>query len=105
MTQAPLRHYLDVIRRNALVLVLFTALGLAGAAAITASQSPMYHADMKIFVGQAGGGLQPVIGTQPLTQTMTNLLQSEVVIRTAAQRLKIDAAPEDIAKSLTVTTK
>jgi succinoglycan biosynthesis transport protein ExoP len=104
MTQAPLRHYLDVARRNALVLVLFPLIALAGAAALTASQAPVYHADMKIFVGQAGGGLQPVIGTQPLTQTMTNLLQSDVVVRSAIGRLRLDTTPKDVSKRLTVTT-
>jgi succinoglycan biosynthesis transport protein ExoP len=104
MTQAPLRHYLDVARRNALILLLFPIVALAGAAALTATQDRVYHADMKIFVGQTGGGLQPVIGTQPLTQTMTNLLQSDVVMRGAIQRLDIDATPKDIAKRLKVTT-
>ncbi len=104
MTQAPLRHYLNVARRNLLLLVLFPVVALAGAALLTAIQESEYHADMKIFVGQAGGGLQPVIGTQPLTQTMTNLLQSDIVVRTAIERLRLDATPKDVSKRLTVTT-
>src|SRR5215213_9599526 len=104
MTQAPLRHYLNVARRNVVLLVLLPVIALAGAAALTAAQASVYHADMKIFVGQTGGGLQPVIGTQPLTQTMTNLLQSDVVVRNAIDRLHIDATPKKVSKGLTVTT-
>jgi receptor protein-tyrosine kinase len=105
MTQPPLRHYLDVLRRHAFVVIAMPLVAIALAAAVTSRQESIYHADMSIFVGQAGGGLQPAIGTQPLTQTMTNLLQSDVVARTAIRRLRLDTTPKDVAKRLTVAVQ
>jgi capsular polysaccharide biosynthesis protein/MinD-like ATPase involved in chromosome partitioning or flagellar assembly len=105
MSQAPLRHYLQVLRRHVALLILIPACAIAAAALVTAGQDPVYHADMKIFVGQAGGGVQPSIGTQALTQTMSNLLESDVVARTAIERLRIDTTPKEVARKLKVSVK
>jgi polysaccharide biosynthesis transport protein len=105
MSQAPLRQYLQVLRRNVLLLVLLPTIAVVSAAALTAAQESIYRTEMKLFVGQVGGGLQPAIGTQPLTQTMTNLLQSEVVTRTAIRRAGVDTTPEKVLRKLTVNVK
>jgi Mrp family chromosome partitioning ATPase/capsular polysaccharide biosynthesis protein len=105
MRQPPLRHYLDVLRRHAYVVIALPLVALALAAFVTSRQESIYHADMSVFVGQAGGGITPAIGTQPLTQTMTNLFESNVVARTAIRRLRIDVTPKDVAKRLTVAVQ
>lgn len=105
MNQPPLRHYLHVLRRHVLLVLALPLVALALAALLTSRQESIYRADMSMFVGQAGGGITPAIGTQPLTQTMTNFFESDVVARTAIRSLHADATPKEVAKRLAIAVQ
>ncbi len=57
------------------------------------------------FVAQAGGGFQPILGSQSLSQTMSNLLQSDIVANQAIKDLGLDTTPEKLRKKLKVSFK
>jgi len=60
---------------------------------------------MKIVAGQAGGQTEPVLGGQQLTQTMTNLLQTNVVAERAIRRARIDTSVTKLLKDLHVAVR
>jgi tyrosine-protein kinase len=98
--RSSLRHYLTILRRQAWLIVLVPAVALLVTAVVVSQQKPVYRASMKMVVGQAGSQFQPAITTQSLTQTMTNLLESEVVAQTALEKLGLDDDPAKVVKKL-----
>ncbi len=99
------RRLADVVKRQWWVVALVTFLAVGAAIVVTGLQTPKYRAEMKLVVGQAGGDVQPVIGSQSLTQTMTTLLESEVVASSVIRRLGLDMTPEEIDKKLKVVVQ
>src|SRR5215210_3390351 len=79
--QPPLRHYFEVLGRQALVLAVIVAFALAAAALAMTLQKPIYRASMGVVVGQGGGVFQPEFGgsVEPFTLTLSNLLRTHVV--------------------------
>jgi receptor protein-tyrosine kinase len=80
---------------------------LAAAGIFLAAQQSVYRASMKIVVGQGGGIFQPANSgsVDPLTQTMTNLLESDVVARAVIRNLNLSLQPPDLLKHLAVSTR
>jgi polysaccharide biosynthesis transport protein len=105
VTPTPLSQYLRIARRQAWLIVLVPVIALAVAAAIVTQQTPVYRASMDLVVAQSGGDVQPVIGSQPLTQTMTNLLESAVVAETVIDNLGLDMTPQTMLKRIHVSTR
>jgi Mrp family chromosome partitioning ATPase/capsular polysaccharide biosynthesis protein len=90
-SQPALRYYLHVLRRQWWTVALLIGLALGAAAVVTFSQEPVYRASMKIVVGQSGGLVSPEFGStvEPFTQTMLNLLESDIVATTVINRLAL----------------
>ena len=105
MQQSALQNYLQVLRRQVWLIVLVPVLAGSLAWFVSSRQTPVYRASMSFFVAQAGGGFQPVLGSQPLSQTMSNLLQSDIVARQAIKDLGLDATPDKLTKKLKVSFK
>lgn len=105
MQQSALQNYLQVLRRQAFLIVLVPVLAGGLAWFVSSRQTPVYRASMSIFVAQAGGGFQPVLGSQSLSQTMSNLLESDIVARQAINDLNLDATPDELRKKLKVSFK
>jgi len=105
MQQSPLQNYLQLLRRQAWVIVLVPVLAGSMAWFLTSRQTPVYRASMSIFVAQAGGGFQPILGSQSLSQTMSNLLESDIVAQQAIRDLKLDTTPDKLKKKLKVSFK
>jgi capsular polysaccharide biosynthesis protein/Mrp family chromosome partitioning ATPase len=105
MQPSALQNYLQVLRRQALVIVLVPLLAGSLAWLVSSRQTPVYRASMSFFVAQAGGGFQPVLGSQSLSQTMSNLLQSDIVARHAINDLNLDTSPDKLTKKLKVSFK
>lgn len=105
MTPTPLSQYLRVARRQAWLIVLVPVIAVAVAGIIVSQQEPVYRASMDLVVAQSGGDLQPVIGSQPLTQTMTNLLESTVVASTVIDNLGLDMTPQALQERIHVATR
>lgn len=102
-----LRSYLTIFRRRFWLSALVALVTVGAASAYTFYQPVLYRSKMKLFVG-AGGGLLPpdvVNAADQLTQTMSELLLSEVVATTALERLGYDMSPQALLDRLQVTTK
>ncbi|MGZ4334244.1 MAG: YveK family protein, partial [Gaiellaceae bacterium] len=89
--QPSILHYVDVLRRQLWLIALVLVLTVVAAAFAISQQTSIYRASSKIVVGQNGGVFQAQFGSavDPFTQTMTNLLKSEVVARRVVQNLHL----------------
>jgi uncharacterized protein involved in exopolysaccharide biosynthesis len=89
------------------LIALVTLLAVAAAAAYTKTQPPVYRASMKIVVGQGAAFFQPdsANATEPFTQTMTDLVKSDVVAGLVVQRLHLDISSATLLNNLTVATQ
>jgi Mrp family chromosome partitioning ATPase len=103
--QRPLSHYLQAVKRQGWLVMLVLGLSILASYAVVASQKSVYRASTKIVVGQGGGQFQPILGSQGLTLTMTNLFESEVVARQVIQNLGLQATTDDLLKQTHVTVR
>ena len=85
----PLRQYLGFLRRHAWLIVLVPVVAIALAWLFVSRQTSVYRAEMGIIVAQAGGTGQPQIGGTALTQTMQNIITSDVIARRVAGGLDL----------------
>ena len=103
VTQTPLRQYLSVLKRGAWLIVLVPVVTLAATAAVTFTKEPVYRASMKLVVAQATGtGVDqaPEFGSPELMQTMTNILESQVIADGVIEDLRLDTTPGAFLKHL-----
>ncbi len=100
-------RYLRAVRRQAWLIGLCLASGLASAGIFLATQQSVYRASMKIVVGQGGGIFQPAYSgsVDPLTQTMTNLLESNVVASAVIRNLGLSLKPRQLLGHLAASTR
>jgi succinoglycan biosynthesis transport protein ExoP len=103
--QSPMRTYVRFLRRHLWLLVVVTAWALGATAFVTFRQESVYRATMKVVVVQTGGTSQPDIGSQKVSQTMSNLLESDVVASSVIQKLSLDTTPHALLKKLKVSFK
>jgi capsular polysaccharide biosynthesis protein/MinD-like ATPase involved in chromosome partitioning or flagellar assembly len=103
--QPAARRQIEFLKRQAplIILVVATALGVAAAASFT--QPKVYRASAKIFVG-SGGTLQPQFGNniQPFTQTMSDLLASDIVASRVIQDLGLNETTKTLLSHLQVSS-
>jgi len=97
-----LRQYLRFLRREAWLILLVPALALGIAYFIVSRQHSVYRASMGILVAQGGGTFQPQLGNLPLTQTMTNILKSDVIAQRVVEGLHLPITSSDLLKKLSV---
>jgi capsular polysaccharide biosynthesis protein/Mrp family chromosome partitioning ATPase len=102
-----LRHHLHVLRRQIWLIAVCAAAGVAVAFLVTSYEPPTYRASMKIVVGQGGGIFQAPFGAtiEPFTQTMTNLLESDIVASTVIDNLRLDTSPQGLLGKLHVSSR
>jgi uncharacterized protein involved in exopolysaccharide biosynthesis len=100
-----MQTYVRFLKRHLWLIVLVVATALAATAFVTFRQDSVYRATMKVVVAQSGGTSQPDIGSQKLSQTMTNLLESDVVATEVIRRLDLDTTPHALLKDLNVSFK
>lgn len=101
-SDSPLRHYLQVLKRQAWLVVLVPALTLAAAVAILETHRPVYRASMTLVVGEPRGELPPVLGTHSVSRTMTNLIESDLVVRGVIRELRLNKSAEKFREDLSV---
>jgi Mrp family chromosome partitioning ATPase len=87
------------------LLIVVPLCSLAATYLVVSEQAPVYRATMKVVVAQAGGTAQADIGSQKLSQTMSNLLESDVVAGEVIDRLDLNTTPEKLLKDLKVSFK
>ena len=100
-----MQTYVRFLKRNLWLIALVVASALAATAFVTFRQDSVYRATMKVVVAQGGGTSQPDIGSQKLSQTMTNLLESDVVAADVIRRLDLDTTAQELRKDLNVSFK
>jgi polysaccharide biosynthesis transport protein len=102
-----LRQYLAVIRRQWWFIALLTVCCAGAAAFLSARQDPVYQASTKIVVGQGRALFGPDVSfaVEPFTQTMTELLQSDVVAESVIRDLRLPISSTELLDRLEVTSK
>jgi polysaccharide biosynthesis transport protein len=102
-----LTDYLAVIRRRLLLIVLVALVTIGAAAGLTYRQPTLYRSAMKIVVGVQGGLLPIDVGNvaDQFTQTMSDLLQSEVVASSVIRDLGLQMSAQELLSRLHITTK
>jgi tyrosine-protein kinase len=101
--ESPLRQYLQTLKRQGWLVVLVPALTIAVAVAILQTRAPVYRASMKLVVGQPHGLLPPELGSRSVTRTMTNLLESDIIVRTVISELDLNVTEQEFKKDLKVS--
>jgi receptor protein-tyrosine kinase len=102
-TESPLRHYLQILKRQAWIVLLVPIVTLAATFALLELRDPVYRASTTLVVGtRARTDLPPQLGTSGVTRTMTNLLASDFVARTVIRRQRLNMPVEDFLKKLKV---
>ncbi|MEA2633971.1 MAG: hypothetical protein QOH92_738 [Chloroflexota bacterium] len=93
--------------RQAWLVVLVTLICAGAAGAYTKLEHPVYRSSMKVVIGQADSFFQPDVAnaTEIYTQTMSDLVKSQVVASTVVDRLQIDVSPTVIINNLQVSTQ
>lgn len=106
-TGSSLRRYLAAIRRQWLIVVTVLVVTLGVAGWWLSSQESEYASEMKIVVGQGQALFGPDVSfaVEPFTQTMTDLLESEVVARRVKTELGLESSPGELLDRLEVETK
>jgi capsular polysaccharide biosynthesis protein/Mrp family chromosome partitioning ATPase len=105
-TQSAVNRQLDFLRGQIVLIVLVTAAAIGAAAAVSYTQPKVYKATTKIVVGQGGGVFQPQYGNvfQPYTQTMSSLLESNVVAATVVSELHLHQTPKQLLGHVNVSS-
>jgi receptor protein-tyrosine kinase len=102
-TESPLRQYLQILKRQAWVVVLVPVVTLAATFALLELRDPLYRASTTIVVGtRARGDVAPQLGTSGVTRTMTNLLESDLIARTVIRRHRLNVSVEKFLEDLKV---
>lgn len=104
--RSTLDAYLRTLRRNWWVVATTTLIAVIAAAVYTQTATPKYAATTKIVIGQ-GRALFSVNASgafQPFTQTMTDLLQSDVVARETIAREHLRLTPQQLLGKLSITS-
>ena len=104
-TQVPVRRYVAFLKREAWLILLVPVLTVAVATVVSLRGKPTYRASTTLVVRQLNPGVGGDFGSEPLLQTMTNLLQSDVVVRRAIRDFGLKTTPEEFLTHLHVTHK
>lgn len=104
--RSTLDAYLGVLRRQWWLTALVALIALLAGALYTLAATPQYGASMKIVVGQGRAlfGADASGAVQPFTQTMTDLLQSDVVARQTIAQRHLAITPQTLLSRMSVTS-
>jgi tyrosine-protein kinase len=103
-SDSPLRHYLQILRRQAWIIVLVPLVALVATYVFLERRAPVYRAAMMLVVGEQPRGREfaPTLGSGSLTRTLTNLLESDLMARTVINELRLDVSKEKFLEKLKV---
>ena len=102
-SESPLRQYLEILRRQAWLVVLIPVVALGATILFFATQEPVYRASTTLVAGERPReDLRPVLGSTSLTRTLTNLLESDLVARSVIRELDLDVSKERFLEKLKV---
>jgi capsular exopolysaccharide synthesis family protein len=100
-----LRHYLDVLRRRKLTVLLMIALAVGAAALLTLREQSEYKAETTVVVGQGNGLFNPqnAAAIQPFTATMKELLRSTIVAQGVIDDLHLNLTTSQLLNKISVS--
>jgi capsular exopolysaccharide synthesis family protein len=103
-----LTDYIRILRKNWLIIVVVTLLGLGAAGLYSLTRTPLYEAESTVFVStQAGSSIgelqQGSNFTQSRVSTYTSLVTTPVVINPVIAQLGLGMTAEQLAAKVTAT--
>lgn len=102
-TEYPLRQYLQILKRQAWIVVLVPVVALAATFVLLDSRDAVYRASTTLVVGtRARTDLPPQLGTSGVTRTMRNLLESDLIARQVIRTYRLNMSVEEFRKKLKV---
>jgi capsular polysaccharide biosynthesis protein/Mrp family chromosome partitioning ATPase len=101
-SESALRQYLQVLKRQAWLVVLVPVVTLAAIVANLERQEPIYRATSKIVVGESRGALPSQLVDQSTMRTMSNIMEGNTVSRRVLDELGLDQSVEKFQKKLKV---
>ncbi|CAN5424394.1 polysaccharide biosynthesis tyrosine autokinase [soil metagenome] len=104
-----LTDYLHILRKNWLIIVLATLLGVGAAAGYSLTRTPMYEAQSTVFVStQAGGTIgelqQGSTFTQARVTTYSNLVTTPIVMNPVIAKLDLGVSANTLAQAVTASS-
>ncbi|WP_404431368.1 polysaccharide biosynthesis tyrosine autokinase [Microbacterium lacus] len=104
-----LTDYIRILRKNWIIILVATALGLALAALFTWTRTPVYQAQSTVFVStQAGGTVAEMQQGQNFTQsrvtTYANLVTTPIVMNPVIAQLDLETTASRLATSISASS-
>ena len=95
--------YIRTLRKNWLVIVALTLLGLGGATAFTLTRTPVYESSSTVFVSTQGGSTvaelqQGSSFTQARINTYVGLVSTPLVLNPVVDDLRLDTTAESLSR-------
>jgi capsular exopolysaccharide synthesis family protein len=104
-----LSDYIRVLRKNWLVIVVITLVGLGAAAAFSLTRTPLYESESRVFVStQTSGSVQELQQGSAFTQqrvtTYVTLVTTPIVLDPVITELGLDMTANELAAEVTATS-
>ena len=102
-----LSDYVAIVRRRFWLIALIAVVTVGAASAYVFTREPVYRSSMKILVGQGEGVFRSelVNATEELTQTASDLLETDIVATTVIEELDLDITSNQLLGNLGVATE
>jgi capsular exopolysaccharide synthesis family protein len=103
-----LSDYIRVLRKNWLVIVVITLVGLGAAAAYSLTRTPLYESQSSVFVStQSANNVQELSQGSTFTQqrvtTYVSLVTKPIVMSQAIAELGLELTPDELAANVTAS--
>ncbi|MFC8682676.1 polysaccharide biosynthesis tyrosine autokinase [Microbacterium ureisolvens] len=103
-----LTDYIRILRKNWVIIVVATLVGIGAAAAWSLTRTPQYEAQSTVFVStQSGSTIQDLQQgsnfTQSRVQTYTNLVKTPIVMGPVIAELELGTTADELAASVEAT--
>src|ERR1035441_3020202 len=101
------QRYILVLRRQWWVVTVVAVVAILAAVVYVKRAQPVYAASSSLVVGQGQTLFDPAtsVNVQPFTQTISDLLQSDVVARDTIAFLGLKITPSSLLGNLTLTDR
>ncbi|MBB2975543.1 capsular exopolysaccharide synthesis family protein [Microbacterium endophyticum] len=103
-----LTDYIRILRKNWLIIVIATLVGIGAAAGYSLTRTPMYEASSTVFVSAQGGASiselqQGNTFTQARVSTYTSLATKPIVLNQVIADLRLEGTASDLAQKVSAT--
>jgi polysaccharide biosynthesis transport protein len=101
-SESALRQYLQILKRQAWLVILVPVVTIAAIVANLERQEPVYRAKAKIVVGESRARLPNEFVDQSTMRTMSNIMEGNEVSRRVLDELRLDKSVKTFKKKLKV---